>query len=58
VYVKHRLGLKNNLYSDPMKSVVYLNSSTLSTRIQAQCLLGLELKGVIRLGYKHNVYLD
>jgi hypothetical protein len=48
------------VYSDPIKRVLHSDSNTMSTRIQAQCVLrlGLERKGVIRLGYKHHVYSD
>jgi hypothetical protein len=43
---------------ESITSVVHSDSNIMSTRIRAQCALGLELKGVIKLGYKHNVYLD
>jgi hypothetical protein len=52
--------------SDSRTICTQIQSKVWGTRIQAQCLLGLELKGVlglelkgvIRLGYKHNVYSD
>jgi hypothetical protein len=34
VYVKHRLEFKNNVYSDPIKSVVHLESDTMYTQTQ------------------------
>jgi hypothetical protein len=54
VYVKHRLRFKNNVYSDPIKSVVHSESDTMctqtqigaqgcnQTQIQAPSVLGLD----------------
>jgi hypothetical protein len=56
IQAHYLLRFKNNLYSDPIKSVVYSDSSTMSTqigaqgcnqtRIQAQCVLGLDQQGI------------
>jgi hypothetical protein len=32
VYVKHRLRFKNNVYSDPIKSVLHSDSNTMCTQ--------------------------
>jgi hypothetical protein len=44
--------------SDSKTMCTWIQSKVWCTWIHAQCVLGLELKGVIRLGYKHNVYSD
>jgi hypothetical protein len=58
VYVKHRLGFKSNVYSDPIKNVVHSESDTMctqtrigaqgcnQTRIQAPSVLGLDQQGI------------
>jgi hypothetical protein len=58
VYVKHKLGFKNNVYSDPIKSVVHSELDTMctqtpigaqgcnQTRIQAPSVLGLDQQGI------------
>jgi hypothetical protein len=58
VYVKHRLGFKNNVYSDAIKSVVHSESDTMCTQtrigvqgcnqtwIQVPSVLGLDQQGI------------
>jgi hypothetical protein len=58
VYVKHKLRFKNNVYSDPIKSVVHSESETMCTqthigvhgcnqiRIQAPSVLRLDQQGI------------
>jgi hypothetical protein len=58
VYVKHIHGFNNNVYSDPIKSVVHSELDTMctqnwigaqgcnQTRIQAPSVLGLDQQGI------------